>query len=238
MINIEHIVASLRLRRDTLSLAHESLKRESDLYNKSIIVLSLSVGFWESVRFRLGITSTESALVPIAVSSIIAAISSFIRFKHYPETIASIVMSMELLTSTLTHCRNQTEITPDTLAQYNDSLQSLEVSLYPSVREKFLKLSKKNLVSIMSEEKSYYGLIDTLKKAKKGVDDSGVIDAIPLDKLLPDVVMTALSEISPIPDTKTVSPLVNVVVKKKEPKVRNSVIEMESAVKCSLDDAV
>ena len=76
MINIEHIVASLRLRRDTLSLAHESLKRESDLYNKSIIVLSLSVGFWESVRFRLGITSTESALVPIAVSSIIAAISS------------------------------------------------------------------------------------------------------------------------------------------------------------------
>tara|TARA_R110000803_G_scaffold29397_2_gene67103 strand:+ start:1028 stop:1309 length:282 start_codon:yes stop_codon:yes gene_type:complete len=93
-------------------------------------------------------------------------------------------------------------------------------------------------VSIISEEKSYYGLIDTLKKAKNGVDDSGVIDAIPLDKVLPDVVMTALSEISPIPDTKTVSPLVNVVLKKKEPKVRNSVIEMEAAVKCSLDDAV
>ena len=80
-LEIDHVINNLRARRDCLALAHASIKAESDQYNKAIIVLSLGTGLYEAVKFRFGWNSTISSLVPIAISSVVAGISSLIRYR-------------------------------------------------------------------------------------------------------------------------------------------------------------
>ena len=48
-----------------------------------------------------------------------------------------ILQSQVLLTNTLTTERNEIEITPQLLKLYNDSLEKLEVSIYPNTRKSF-----------------------------------------------------------------------------------------------------
>jgi len=70
------IIQDLKAKRDALSLAHEQLKKDNDSWNKCIIVLSLSTGMFESMKIQMGWTNNMVALVPIALSSIIASISA------------------------------------------------------------------------------------------------------------------------------------------------------------------
>ena len=213
-LEINHVINNLRARRDCLALAHASIKAESDQYNKAIIILSLSTGLYEAVKFRFGWNTTLSSLVPIAISSVVAGISSLIRYKHFPELISNVVQAESLLTACLTNCRNRQKITPEILLQYNDALQSLEVSLYPNVRAKFLKISQQNILSIMQEEAKYFNLIETLKKTKtKAEPENELVPMAPLVATLPDAVLSALSELTVIPDLKTISPLSNYIVK-------------------------
>ena len=213
-LEINHVINNLRARRDCLALAHASIKAESDQYNKAIIILSLGTGLYEAVKFRFGWNTTFSSLVPIAISSVVAGISSLIRYRHFPELISNVVQAESLLTACLTNCRNQQKMTPEILLQYNDALQSLEVSLYPNIRAKFLKISQQNILSIMQEESKYFGLIETLKKNKtKGETASELAPVAPLVAALPEVVLSALSELTVIPDLKTVSPLSNYIIK-------------------------
>ena len=64
------IVQDLKSKRDALSLAHEQLKKDSDDWNKCIIVLSLITGMFESMKIQMGWQSDAVALVPIALSSV------------------------------------------------------------------------------------------------------------------------------------------------------------------------
>ena len=47
------IINDLRVRRDALSLAHEQLKKDSDSWNKAIIVLSLETGMFISAKIQM-----------------------------------------------------------------------------------------------------------------------------------------------------------------------------------------
>jgi hypothetical protein len=92
-----------------------------------------------------------------------------------------ILQSQALLTNTLTTARNETEITPQLLKLYNDSLEKLEVSIYPDIRRKFLKDSHNNLISIMKLEQKYFNTIEMI--AANGVyDPEGSINNNPLSK--------------------------------------------------------
>jgi len=79
------IVQDLKSKRDALSLAHEQLKKDSDDWNKCIIVLSLITGMFESMKIQMGWQNDVVALVPIALSSVIASVSALIKFKKFPE---------------------------------------------------------------------------------------------------------------------------------------------------------
>jgi hypothetical protein len=79
------IIQDLKSKRDALSLAHEQLKKDNDDWNKCIIVLSLMTGMIESIKIKLGWDGSLVALVPIALSSVIASISALIKFKKFPE---------------------------------------------------------------------------------------------------------------------------------------------------------
>jgi len=158
------IINDLRSRRDALSLAHENLKLESDNWNKCVIVTSLLTGMFESIKLRMGWNSNVVDLVPIALSSIIACISALIKFKNFPSQMEILLQSQSLLTHTLTNARNEDDITPNLMKEYNESLEKLEVSLYPDIRKKFLAQSHKNLISIMKQEQKYFNNIQSINE--------------------------------------------------------------------------
>ena len=162
--SIQMIINDLRSRRDALSLAHENLKIESDNWNKCVIVTSLMTGMFESIKLRMGWNSNVVDLVPIALSSIIACISALIKFKNFPSQMEILLQSQSLLTHTLTNARNEDDITPSLLKEYHESLEKLEVSIYPDIRKKFLVQSHKNLISIMKQEQRYFNNIKSINE--------------------------------------------------------------------------
>jgi len=162
--SLSMIINDLRSRRDALSLAHENLKIESDNWNKCVIVTSLMTGMFESIKLRMGWNSNVVDLVPIALSSIIACISALIKFKNFPSQMEILLQSQSLLTHTLTNARNEDEITPSLMKEYHESLEKLEVSLYPDIRKKFLTQSHKNLISIMKQEQKYFNNIKSINE--------------------------------------------------------------------------
>ena len=172
------IINDLRSRRDTLSLAHEQLKKDSDNWNKAIIVLSLGTGMFESAKIQMGWNSNVAILVPIALSSIIACISALIKFRNFPAQMEILLQSQSLLTHTLTNARNENEITPSLRKEYNDSLEKLEVSLYPDIRKHYLIQSHKNLISIMKQEHKYFEKIEEINNGEE-VSSSGTITPNP-----------------------------------------------------------
>jgi hypothetical protein len=161
------IVQDLKAKRDSLSLAHESLKKSADDWNKCIIVLSLGVGLFESAKIKMGWESNLVGLVPVALSSVIASISALIKFKKFPEQMEVILQSQSLLTHTLNTARNETVLTPLLIKDYNDALEKLETSIYPDVRKKYLKISHNNLISIMNQEQKFF---ERLHKVEQGIE--------------------------------------------------------------------
>ena len=162
--DLQMIINDLRSRRDALSLAHENLKIESDNWNKCVIVNSLMTGMLESIKLRMNWTSNIADLVPIALSSIIACVSALIKFKNFPSQMEILLQSQSLLTHTLTNARNEEEVTPNLLKEYHESLEKLEVSLYPDIRKRFLVQSHKNLISIMKQEQKYFNNIKSINE--------------------------------------------------------------------------
>ena len=112
-------------------------------------------GTLESIKLRMGWTFNIADLIPIALSSIIACISALIKFKNFPSQMEILLQSQSLLTHALTNARNEDDITPNLLKEYHESLEKLEVSLFPDIRKKFLVQSHKNLISIMKQEKVF-----------------------------------------------------------------------------------
>tara|TARA_B110000285_G_scaffold163912_1_gene183030 strand:- start:4472 stop:5089 length:618 start_codon:yes stop_codon:yes gene_type:complete len=160
------IINDLRSKRDALSLCHEELKSNNDDWNKGIIILSLTGGLMESAKMKLELTGAGWGLLPIVISSIIASMSSLIKFRKYPERMEVLIQGISLLTNTLNKCRNHDEVDGDILLDYNMALEKLETSVYPSVRKKYLKQSHKNLIEIMKQEKKYYDAIDDVNSGK------------------------------------------------------------------------
>jgi len=75
-----------------------------------------------------------------------------------------LLQSQSLLTHTLTNARNEDDITPTLLKEYHESLEKLEVSLYPDIRKKFLVQSHKNLISIMKQESKFFQNIQSINE--------------------------------------------------------------------------
>jgi hypothetical protein len=161
------IIQDLKSKRDALSLAHEQLKKDSDDWNKCIIVLSLVTGMFESAKIKMGWNGDGVALVPIALSSVIASISALIKFKKFPEQMEVILQSQSLLTHTLNNARNEKVVTDTLTKEYHDALEKLETSIYPDIRRRFLKISHNNLIAIMKQEQKFF---TSLHKVENGIE--------------------------------------------------------------------
>jgi len=169
---IYDIRADLKAKRDALSLAHEELKKDSDDWNKCVIVLSLFNGMIETIKIQLQLDSDGFRLLPIFISSIIAIISSLIKFRDFPAKMEVLIQSQSLLTTTLNKYRNHEEVDKDLVIEYNSALEKLETSVYPDVRKKYLQQSHKNLLSIMKLEQKYFKNIELVNNGEKPEDDT------------------------------------------------------------------
>jgi hypothetical protein len=169
---LSEIIQDLKSKRDALSLAHETLKIEADNWNKCVIIISLSTGMFESMKLQMAWDNDFVSLVPIALSSVIAVISSLIKFKKFPEQMECIIQSQSLLTHTLNIARNEKSITPQLLTQYHESLEKLETSIYPDLRRKYLKMSHNNLISIYKQEQKFFDVIEKINNKTEFSDDS------------------------------------------------------------------
>ena len=163
--NLDDIINDLRSRRDCLSLAHESIKKKSDQYNKVIIVLSLVTGCIETTKIKMGWNGNAVALIPVFMSSLIGMISAIMKFEGLPEKMETLVQAISLLTNTLLKARNHGELDDELLSEYHSSLQANESSLYPDIRKTYLKEAHKNLLCIMKAEQVYY---DNIQKVNNG----------------------------------------------------------------------
>ena len=163
--NLDDIINDLRSRRDCLSLAHESIKKKSDQYNKVIIVLSLVTGCIETTKIKMGWNGNAVALIPVFMSSLIGMISAIMKFEDFPTKMETLVQAISLLTNTLLKARNHGELDDELLQEYHSSLQANESSLYPDIRKTYLKEAHKNLLCIMKAEQVYY---DNIQKVNNG----------------------------------------------------------------------
>jgi len=192
--SLDDIVNDLRSRRDCLSLAHESIKKKSDQYNKVIIVLSLVTGCIETTKIKMGWNGNAVALIPVFMSSLIGMISAIMKFEDFPTKMETLVQAISLLTNTLLKARNHGELDDELLQEYHSSLQANESSLYPDIRKTYLKEAHKNLLCIMKAEQVYYDNIQKVNNGEKmtlkcdsNSDATPSVDNIILDKTETDL---------------------------------------------------
>ena len=120
-------------------------------------------------------------------------VSSYVKFKQYAERQEVLIQSTTILTNTLNQVRNADELTEEITTAYNHSLELLEMSLYPDVRKKFLKISQRNMESIIKNENRYF---DNIEKVRKGLEmnkydsDTSVADTSEADTNEENILIT------------------------------------------------
>ncbi len=158
--HIDEVRADLKSKRDALLIGHQQLKRDSDDWNKAVIVISLITGLLESIKMKLQLTSNVWSLMPIILSSITATMASLIKFRNFNQRMEIYLQSASLLTNTLLKARNHDILDDELKSEYNQALEKIETALYPSERKVFIRISQRNLIDIMAQEQKYYDKID------------------------------------------------------------------------------
>ena len=173
----------IRCKRDAVSLHHESLKEQNDVFNKAIIILSLATAFVETLKSTLQLTdptihgqivANAAKIAPIAISTVTAVVSSLMKFKKFPERMEILTKATEKFNHTATRMRRlQEELNFVTIAAakkmyidevmefYRDSLQEAEATIYPDIRHKYFKRAQDNIISMQKNDKKF---IQTCRK--------------------------------------------------------------------------
>lgn len=166
------IINDIKSKRDAVALSHQQLKKNSDDWNKVVILLSLITGGVESIKMKLKLDGAGWSLVPILLSSVIAACSALIKFKDFNRKMEILIEANSRLTNILTKARNHAVLDDDLIHDYNDGLECIETSMYPNERKLFLRQSHKNLIEIMKQEQKYYGMIDRVNNGEDPLSSS------------------------------------------------------------------
>ena len=170
--HIEEVRNDLKSKRDALLIGHQNLKKDSDDWNKGIIIISLFGGLMESIKMRLELDGAGFALLPIIFSAITAAMSALIRFRNFNQRMETYLQSASLLTNTLLKARNHDSLDEDLKIEYNQALEKIETALYPNERKVFLRQAHRNLIEIMSQEQKFYDKIDKVNNHEEIIIDS------------------------------------------------------------------
>jgi hypothetical protein len=151
----------IRIKRDAVDLHHESLKKQTDWFNKCIIILSLFTAFVETLKTTLNLTdaaehgyvlSSLAKIAPIGLSTITAVISSLMKFRKFPERMEDLTKASEKFSHCVKRIRRlQEELNflpeddckrvyiEEIMEFYREALQQVESKIYPDIRMKYYK---------------------------------------------------------------------------------------------------
>ena len=151
-------IAEIRVKRDAIMLAHNTVNLDQDKYNKCIICLSLFSAFFESTKAQLDLAKRSdwigptSILMPILLSTILGIISSLMKFKKFPERMELLSKATEKSNATVLSMRRLSEAlnfqpyklsyeqySGPVIESYRDALDYYERSLYPHEHDKYMK---------------------------------------------------------------------------------------------------
>jgi len=191
-LTLKELHYSIRAKRDAISLIHEKLNGENNSYNKVIICMSLILSFIETLKMKLELTdkkkwgytiSNVSAITPIAISTIIAVISSLIKFKKYNETMEKLSSSLIKINNTLLKVRKlETDLnfipleeskkiyTDVILTDFRDSMLDIETSVYPNIRQKWFIKAQQNILRQVKTDTKYQTKIKKLLELSPDLD--------------------------------------------------------------------
>ena len=188
-------IAETRVKRDAIMLAHNSVNKEQDKYNKCIICLSLFSAFFESTKAQLNLATRTDWIAPIAIlapiflSTILGIISSLMKFKKFPERMellskateksnASILQMRRLLEALnfQPYKRSYDEYSGPTIAGYRDSLDCYERALYPHEHDIYIAKALAIATEVAKREKEQESSIELLLHSEKS---RHVIDKFP-----------------------------------------------------------
>lgn len=168
--DLEDKLYEVRVKRDAVSLHHESLKQQSDVFNKATILLSLTCAFVETLKSTLDLANVKrhgiiltsvAAIAPIAISTVTAVISSLMKFRNFPQRMEILTKASEKFNHCCTRIRKLSQqirfIEPESAkAQYIDevmeiyrnSLQEAEATIYPDIRKKYFARAQQNILAM------------------------------------------------------------------------------------------
>ena len=184
-------LSEMKSQRDALYFAHNDLKIVNDRYNIIIIVLSLFTAFFDTVKAQLNLTERKDFIAPIAIiapiffSTVVAMISSLLKFKKIPEKMEELIKAGEKCNFTILNMRQLMEnlnfqdkekslsvYNGEVMGFYRDALEAIEKSMYPGLRQKYFKMAHESIVNISEDEAKYHeSLLNNLKKKKQITDE-------------------------------------------------------------------
>ena len=184
-------LSEMKSQRDALYFAHNDLKIVNDRYNIIIIVLSLFTAFFDTVKAQLNLTDRKDFIAPIAIiapiffSTVVAMISSLLKFKKIPEKMEELIKAGEKCNFTILNMRQLMEnlnfqdkekslsvYNGEVMGFYRDALEAIEKSMYPGLRQKYFKMAHESIVNISEDEAKYHeSLLVNLKKKKQITDE-------------------------------------------------------------------
>lgn len=157
----QQIINELRSKRDALSLYHCQLKKNSDDWNKCIIVLSLLAGFVETAKIQLALQTDFWKLLPIAINTLIAICSSLIKFRDYPQRQEVVLGARDTLSHFLTKIRGLPgDLGESELREFYTCLEFLETCITPAERKTFVKNAQSILLRIQRNEHQFLELLN------------------------------------------------------------------------------
>ena len=137
--------------------------------------MSLFTGFFETLKGQLDLNNSPndfirngSAIAPIFLSTLVGIISSLMKFKKFPERMEELTKASEKANFSITRIRELKQVlnfedhavikntyTSEVLSCYRDSLEIIEKSLYPDVRQSYYEKAQANLLQIGKNSKEF-----------------------------------------------------------------------------------
>ncbi len=184
--DLKEKIEEIKIKRDSVMIAHSEINSQQDIYNKFIIILSLLAAFFESTKAQLNLADRDdwiapcATLAPIFLSTILGIVSSLMKFKKFPERMEMLTKATEKSNATILHMRRLSEslnfqsykhsydeynniVTPS----YRDALDHNERALYPHEHDVYLDKAIKIAASNLKREENQQNKMDEVIEKQK-----------------------------------------------------------------------
>lgn len=184
--DLKEKIEEIKIKRDSVMIAHSEINSQQDIYNKFIIILSLLAAFFESTKAQLNLADRDdwiapcATLAPIFLSTILGIVSSLMKFKKFPERMEMLTKATEKSNATILHMRRLSEslnfqsykhsydeynniVTPS----YRDALDHNERALYPHEHDVYLDKAIKIAANNLKREENQQNKMDEVIEKQK-----------------------------------------------------------------------